>query len=40
MDFSQSFNEKYVKYVEEFYLDKKVWEVSGIEDRDPFIYDG
>ena len=40
VDFSQSFNEKYVKYVQEFDLDKKVWEVSGIKERDPFIYDG
>ena len=40
VDFSQSFNEKYVKYVQEFELDKQVWEVSGIEERDPFIYGG
>ena len=40
VDFSQSFNEKYVKYVEEFDLDKEVWEVSGIGERDPFVYDG
>jgi hypothetical protein len=40
VDFSQSFNEKYVKYVEEFDLDKEVWEVSGIGERDPFVYGG
>jgi len=40
VDFSQSFNEKYVKYVQEFELDEQVWEVSGIEKRDPFVYGG
>ena len=40
VDFSQSFNEKYVKYVQQFDLDKEVWEVSEIEERDPFVYDG
>jgi hypothetical protein len=40
VDFTQSFNEKYVKYVELFDLDDRVREVSGIVSRDPFVYGG
>ena len=40
IDFTQSFNEKYVHYVETFHLDDTVRKVSGIKERDPFIYDG
>ena len=40
VDFKQSFNEKYVHYVESFHLDDTVRRVSGIKERDPFIYEG
>ena len=32
VDFTQSFNEKYVHYVETFHLDDTVKEVSGLVD--------
>jgi hypothetical protein len=37
IDFTQSFNEKYVHYVETFHLDDTVRRVSGIKERGPFI---
>ena len=40
VDLGQSFNEKYVHYVTSFPLDDTVRKVSGIKERDPFIYGG